>query len=160
MNVAQESTLAQTNFELLALRTFTENGLPNSIATALAQGLTSEGMPLLTSDQEAIKGLQTLNELMAQAVENTRGDEENPLYITTTDPLPVEIKGGEITVKGQVDANVVNESPIPVSQQGTVSVRLVGSDTTLSVRIEDLGTLLNQLSQQNTASDSFGGTTI
>ena len=56
----------------------------------------------------------------------------------------------------EVDANVVNKS-IRV-ETGVVTVLIAG--TPVSVRIEDLGTLLNQLSQQNTASDSFGGQTI
>ena len=152
-NVAQESTLAQTNFELLALRTFTENGLPNSIATALAQGLASEGTALLTRDEEAIKGLQTLNELMASALERPQGTAEDKLYVTLAgETLKVEV----INPVRDVNANIINDS-IRV-ETGVVTVLIAG--TPVSVRIEDLGALLLQLSHQNTASDSFGGQTI
>ena len=117
----------------------------------------SQVTPLITSDQEAIKGLQTLNELMAQQVVS-RGDEENPLYITATDPLPVEVKNKvQLADDEVIDVEVKNTEPIRVE---TGVVTIVISGTPVSVRIEDLGTLLNQLSQQNTASDSFGGQTI
>ena len=114
----------------------------------------SQVTPLITSDQEAIKGLQTLNELMAQQVVS-RGDEENPLYITTKDPLPVEVTNKTLSMTG--DVKIVNEEPIDV-QTGVVTV-VIGS-TPVSVQISDLGSLISQLSAGNTAQDSFGGQTI
>ena len=57
-----------------------------------------------------------------------------------------------------VEATIVNSSPISVREQGTVQV--VVNNTPLTVRIEELGTLLSQLSQQNTERSSFGGQTI
>ena len=116
----------------------------------------SQATPLMTSDEQATTGLATMNELLTQASERPQGNSEDPLYVklVSDETLKVEVTNQVRSV----EATIVNSSPIPVREQGTVQV--VVNNTSLTVRIADLGTLLSQLSQQNTESRSFGGQTI
>ena len=172
--VAQELTLAQANFELLALRTFVENGLPpaigrefTQIATDLAQETTLALIPQLQRTHliqqgfgidEEIKGRATMNELLTQALERPAGTSEDKLYVTLAGET-LKVEGQVEVVGGQMDVNaqIINSSPISVST-GTVQVVISGQP--VSVRIEDLGTLLSQISQANTERSAFGGLTI
>ena len=172
----QTAALEQANFELLALRTFTENALPIAIGRSLTEGATSLAtettLALIPNLQrtaliqrgfgidETLKGLATMNDLLTQSLERPAGTSEDPLYValTSKDALLVTVTNESLQVKGDVNAEIVNSSPIPVREQGTVQV--VVNNTNLTVRIADLGTLLSQLSQQNTERAAFGGQTI
>ena len=210
--------IEQTNLELLALRTFVENGLFPALHDALtglgqentlqriaiatettaqvplvqalrdagvgnpfsagsptpdmealqaanAAGLNEAGFALLgqlssIGDQsETAKGLDSIRELMSLSLERPAGTSGDPLYVTMGDET-VKVEGTVEVVGGQMDvqAEIVNESAIPVAQQGEITV-IVGN-TPLTVNISDLGTLISQLSAGNTARDSFGGQTI
>ena len=163
------TALQTTNFELLALRTFVENGLPPAIGRSLTEGATSFAtettLALIPHLQrtaliqrgfgidETLKGLATMNDLLTQASERPAGTSEDPLYVTMAgDTLKVEVTNPVTSV----DARIVNE-PLRV-ETGVISV--VVGNTPISVRIADLGTLLSQLSQQNTERAAFGGQTI
>ena len=134
-----------------------------ALQAATNAGINQAGFQLLErlesipNQSNGAKALAEIEDLKSFAREQAAGTADDPIYITATDPLPVEIKGGEVEVKGQVEAKIVNTEPIPV-ETGTVQVVIAGLP--VSVRIEDLGALISQLSAGNTARDAFGGQTI
>ena len=181
-NVAQESTLSNIASSLGSIQIATEKTAAAPVVAALREsgvefpfsatsptpdaagiqavsdaGLNASGLALfaqldsIADQSETVKGLESLHELLSMPLQLEAGTLENPLYIKTDDILQVEL------VDKSVDATIVNTEPIPVNP-GTVTV-IVGN-TPLTVNISDLSVLLSQLSQENTASQSFGGQTI
>ena len=115
------------------------------------------------NQSESAKGLAELEDIKSFVREQAAGTETDPIYVKALEGgLDVNVVNKEdINVKvnnaDDIGVQVNNKEAIPVE---TGVVTIVIGETPVSVRIEDLGALISQLSAGNTARDSFGGQTI
>ena len=129
-----------------------QGDLTDPLPVGLSQAAISRLDMIILNQQESVRGLATLADFEAMKQEQAAGTEEDPIYARILDTVQVE---GKVEVTGGVE--ITNKDPIAVE---TGVVTIVVGETPVSVRVEDLGTLISQLSAGNTASGSFGGQTI